>query len=186
MKKQTKSLIIILIIWAVILFGIIISKELVIHTGTKLMLQAQPVDPRDVFRGDYVVLTYKNLSVIKQADLKYKYVSQSLEQWNNVYVLLDTEGKYPKPIGVYRTIASLKDKSQKGIFLRGYLTDKTNKELSIDYHIEHFFLPEGEGLKVERKTGADIAVEVIVNDEGSIVPLDLYVNDQKLRFKKSE
>lgn len=186
MKRQTKALLIILTIWAVILFGLIISKEITIQTGKKLMLQAQPVDPRDVFRGDYVVLTYKDLSVIKQADLEHKYVESSLEKWNNLYVLLDTKDKYPRPIGVYRTIASLKNKSQKGLFLRGYLTELSNKELKIDYGIEHFFLPEGEGLKIERTTKADIAIEVMVDDKGGVVPLDLYINHKKVRFKKSE
>jgi len=51
--------IIIVCLQVLLLFGIIAYREYWIATGDKVVLKTTPVDPRDIFRGDYVNLTYE-------------------------------------------------------------------------------------------------------------------------------
>ena len=53
-----KQFIGIISLWLIIIFGLIGYKQLTIVTGTTVLLETVPVDPRDIFRGDYVTLNY--------------------------------------------------------------------------------------------------------------------------------
>ena len=46
------------VLWLVIIGGFIFSKQMTLLTGKEVLLKTVPVDPRDLFRGDYVVLRY--------------------------------------------------------------------------------------------------------------------------------
>ena len=35
------------------------SKERIVSGGTEVILETRPIDPRDLFRGEYVILRYK-------------------------------------------------------------------------------------------------------------------------------
>ncbi len=43
----------------VVLIGMIVLRSIPYFGGQTVLLQVQPVDPRDMFRGDYVVLSYE-------------------------------------------------------------------------------------------------------------------------------
>jgi uncharacterized membrane-anchored protein len=58
MTRTTKFYIII-ILQIVLLFAMIGTKIYTLKTGTKILLEVLPVDPRDLFRGEYVRLQYK-------------------------------------------------------------------------------------------------------------------------------
>ncbi|MCK9420892.1 MAG: GDYXXLXY domain-containing protein [Nitrospirae bacterium] len=51
--------ILIVCLQVLLLLGIIAYREYWIATGDKVVLKTTPVDPRDLFRGDYVNLTYE-------------------------------------------------------------------------------------------------------------------------------
>ena len=57
--KQTKFIIAIGI-QLVILFAIIIFKSSVLIGGTEVLLKIEPVDPRDILRGDYGISIFKS------------------------------------------------------------------------------------------------------------------------------
>ncbi|OIO30741.1 hypothetical protein AUJ77_01795 [Candidatus Nomurabacteria bacterium CG1_02_43_90] len=65
------------IFWIVILGAFIGFKEFTLRTGQEVLLKTLPVDPRDFFRGDYVVLRYDisriNLSYYPDAPVFYKH-----------------------------------------------------------------------------------------------------------------
>jgi uncharacterized membrane-anchored protein len=46
------------IFWVLIIGGFIGFKEFTLRTGEEVLLKTLPVDPRDLFRGDYVILRY--------------------------------------------------------------------------------------------------------------------------------
>src|SRR3989344_3670842 len=54
--------------WLAIFAVFIASKESVLRGGQEVLLQTVPVDPRDIFRGDYVTLRYE-ISTLDQADV---------------------------------------------------------------------------------------------------------------------
>ena len=55
---------------ALLLAGIIGYREYWIETGDKVVLKTSPVDPRDIFRGDYVNLTYEITNLDIAGDLQ--------------------------------------------------------------------------------------------------------------------
>ncbi|HXY53075.1 MAG TPA: GDYXXLXY domain-containing protein [Nitrospirota bacterium] len=64
---RTKFIIIVLL-QVLLLFGIIGYREHWLATGDKVILKTMPVDPRDVFRGDYVKLTYEITDITLASD----------------------------------------------------------------------------------------------------------------------
>jgi len=57
----SKNILTLLVIVAqlIILTGLIASKQFVLTNGVEVRLALEPVDPRDPFRGDYVILNYE-------------------------------------------------------------------------------------------------------------------------------
>ncbi len=53
-----KTFYLIVVFWLLIFSGFIAYKEYTLRTGTEVILKTMPVDPRDLFRGDYVTLNY--------------------------------------------------------------------------------------------------------------------------------
>jgi uncharacterized membrane-anchored protein len=134
----------------------IIDRAQVLRDGTEVTLQTRPVDPRDFLRGDYVVLGYD----ITQLPAGALANQPSGERNPLVYVKLapNSEGVYgalsvhASPVAVtspevlirgrvmYGASCSSKSGSNSGVFC-----DK----LTLRYNLESYFIPEGEGRKLE-------------------------------------
>jgi len=63
------------------------SNALILATGTKVLLETTPVDPHDLFRGEYARLRYKISSV--EVPLE-----RAMKQGDSVYVTLVQNGKF--------------------------------------------------------------------------------------------
>ena len=117
--------------------GAMIGNEMVPHiSGTTIRVATVPVDPRDLFRGDYVVLDYEFSSVGSiqgGASIGTTNVGQT------VYVSMEQEGELWKAIGVSQT------KPKEGVFLRGTF----NRNGRIEYGIESYYVQEGKGKPIE-------------------------------------
>ena len=93
--------IILVLIQIILLTGIIGYREYWISAGERILLKTVPVDPRDIFRGDYVQLTYE----ISNIDLDSIGIKDSFRRNEKAYVVLeqDTENTY-KAISVNKTM----------------------------------------------------------------------------------
>ena len=125
----------------------------ILREGTEVKLQIQPVDPRDLFRGDYVTLSY-GISQVPAGALK----DQPASGRNPiVYVKLA-----PNPDGVYQATSVHTDAvavQSPEVLIRGRVVsgtycgptrDRFCDSLRIRYGLESYFVPEGEGRKLER------------------------------------
>lgn len=151
------------IFWLIIIGGFVAMKESTLRSGTKVLLQTEPVDPRDLFRGDYVTLRY-DISEVELFGPK---------DGSTVYVLLDTSGKYAT---VYKAQF---EKPASGIFLKGtgYWFRGEGITARVEYGIESYFVPEGEGRKIENYVGRGLAVRVAIDADGRAVIKDLVFPD---------
>ena len=77
--------ILLVLLQVVLLIGIIAYRQHWVATGEKILLRTAPVDPRDIFRGDYVSLRYD----ISTLDLDELGVKESFRNNEKVYVLLE-------------------------------------------------------------------------------------------------
>ena len=66
----------------VFILGLVAYKEVTLRFGTEVMLQTVPVDPRDLFRGDYVTLRY-GISTLERSRIWFPY---DVAQGYRVYV----------------------------------------------------------------------------------------------------
>ena len=137
------------------ILGAMIANEMRPHiaattgTGTTIRVATVPVDPRDLFRGDYVVLRYE----FSNARSVGFYDSLTSEQ--TVFVTMKQDGELWKATGSSRT------RPKDGIFLRGIA--KPNGV--IEYGIESYFVQEGTGYAIERAM-ARVVVELVVAPDG--------------------
>lgn len=152
-----KFVIALIIFWGIVLIGFIVFKQYTLQTGTEVMLKTMPVDPRDLFRGDYVILRYD----INRIDLN-SILSQgeSFNQDDQIYVKLDTSLKYAKPI-------QISNKGfEEGLYISGTITNVYGEILVIKYGIETYFVRQGKGREIERKRG-DLDVRVAIDKHGN-------------------
>lgn len=127
----------------------------ILQNGQEALLRVEPVDPRDFLRGDYVRLGYEasrmpadivsNLpsdtgSTPYGAPITVRLAKQADGYWLPVSAAL---GGDPTASGA--------DQVDIRATVNGDSTDGENKrQLFVDYGIERFYVPEGEGLEIEQ------------------------------------
>jgi uncharacterized membrane-anchored protein len=164
------------------LFSIIAGRASILRDGQTVLLDVEPVDPRDLLRGDYVVLGY-NISLIS-TDIIASAVEdedQSREA-ATIYVRLRADEN-----GVFQPIAARYDAipeqplGQGEVDIRGtthrWWVDDT-KMVAVNYGIERFYVPEGEGREIERDMSIrPFQMQVAVADDGAAQIKAFYEGD---------
>ncbi|MBI4354133.1 MAG: GDYXXLXY domain-containing protein [Candidatus Omnitrophica bacterium] len=165
-----RSLAIIGALWLVILGVLIVSKEFTLRTGQEIVLATVPVDPRDLFRGDYVTLRYQ----ISSLDLTRLPSDRStFTAGETVYVSLASDGSH-------HVATRLDSRPPHGsLFLRGTAGEATGRDVSVLYGIESYFVPEGKGRELESARGHGLDVRVAVDRFGRGVIQSVAVNPQQ-------
>jgi uncharacterized membrane-anchored protein len=77
--------ILLVLLQVVLLLGIVAYRQYWVATGEKILLKTAPVDPRDIFRGDYINLRYE----ISMLDLGKLGVKERFKEREKVYVILE-------------------------------------------------------------------------------------------------
>lgn len=169
--NKKKIFIIIGILWIVVLGGFIAYKEVILRTGNEVLLKTVPVDPQDLFRGDYVILRY-DISTINTSD----YTTSSFEHGDTIYVSLDLDKT---------KIASISDisakKPEEGIFIKGKVVSVFSGRLRVEYGVESYFVPEGRGGEIENKSGR-IYTKAAIDGSGNAVIKALVYDGEEISF----
>ncbi|MCS3763447.1 GDYXXLXY domain-containing protein [Bradyrhizobium centrosematis] len=129
----------------------VVDRVQILREGTEVTLQTQPVDPRDLLRGDYVVLRY-DISQVAAGALAGK----PAESRNPaVFVKLA-----PNAEGVYAAVSAHAEPvpvTAPEVLIRGRVSYSCGSnirtfcdKLTIKYGLESYFVPEGEGGKLEQ------------------------------------
>jgi uncharacterized membrane-anchored protein len=142
--REPKILLVTAAAQLVILVGMIALRAIPLVTGQTILVRVQPVDPRDLFRGDYVILSYDFSRISEQAieGLKENERRWSKLEGRTVYVPLvrDTNGVH------YRAEKTTVVKPASGPFLKGQM----ERYGSIKYGIEAYYVQEGTGRVYEQ------------------------------------
>ncbi len=153
---KKKYVVALIIFWGVVLIGFIVFKQYTLQTGTEVLLRTVPIDPRDLFRGDYVILRYDINRIPLDSILSE---GGPFKKDDQVYLKLDTSLKYA------RTTQISRNQFNEGLFIEGVITNTNTHVLSVKYGIESYFVPQGTGKEIERKIGK-IDVIVAVDKQG--------------------
>ncbi len=143
--------------------SMLFKAERMIQVGDRIILQTRPVDPRDLFRGEYVILRYaiENDEVVKSA-------ASGLYEGAPIYVQLRTDDR-----GIASVVTAQAEKpSQLAGWIRGQSTGFGVRFPSL----EQFYVPEGSGKKVE-DLRTNLHVEISLRN-GNAQPVGLL--DQNL------
>ncbi len=142
------------LIQCAILGYMIQSRASILKNGTEIVLKTEPIDPRDLLRGDYVTLGY---SISQFAATEIAGGSNTfLDEATPVYVALkkDADGSWQKSRVSITRISDLKPDEVliAGRSANGF-TPQTSDNVRVNYGIERFYVPEGEGKPIEEAQG---------------------------------
>ncbi len=170
--KNNRKFLLLGLFWLIIIIVFIGSEEFTLRTGREVLLKTQPVDPRDLFRGDYVVLNYE----ISSLDLSmFSGRADEFMPGDRVYVALDPNNKCASPIGIYKA------EPKTGIFVKGTVRSMSGNNLSVKYGIENYFVPEGKGREIEGSRGDNLVIRASVDRFGTAAIKDLLINGNGCR-----
>jgi uncharacterized membrane-anchored protein len=163
---------------ALVLCGLIVvmilPRAAILRNGQEVRLEIAPVDPRDLFRGDYVVLAYRIGTVDAPKD-----ATDSFKRGQRVFVTLrpDVSNK-AKAIAISAEPPAV---SGSDIVIAGVvsgvstcqLNDAGNRDcklgtraVDVRYGLESYFVPQGEGKKIELMAKARLEVVAAVAPSG--------------------
>ncbi|NNJ91708.1 MAG: GDYXXLXY domain-containing protein [Gammaproteobacteria bacterium] len=131
-----------------------LSREYVVQTGEMVKIQTAPIDPRDLFRGDFVRLDY-DFSALPSKLLAGHLLDQELKKGQALYVTLQKDSRgLVKPVSV----SDMKPDGN-ALFVRGRLIRNWTKNkygsstLALKYGIEQYFVEQGKGIDMENRRG---------------------------------
>ncbi|WP_420338313.1 GDYXXLXY domain-containing protein [Roseibium sp.] len=141
-------------------------------SGKEMTLALVPVDPRDLLRGDYVII---NLAIARvSVDLPG---ANEVKEGDRVYVRLE-----PGTDGLMRATAVGKETDPSGTAaMAGTVQAAGGSDIRIDYGIDAFFLPEGDGLIIEDLDTERVNLVVAVTEDGRSLPLRLLVDGKPFK-----
>jgi uncharacterized membrane-anchored protein len=150
---RTKLLWILVAVQALGLLSLAAFHERRLETGAVVLLETERVDPRDLLRGDYLILNYR-ISRLDPGLLPGE-VRGRLPAGQVLYVALAPQGEFH-----HATRAALKpiDPDPGEVVLKGRLRHETpdlspgGRSLVIEYGLERFFVAEGTGNPVGKLT----------------------------------
>lgn len=131
-----------------------------LKSGREIVLDVEPVDPRSLFRGDYVTLSYPVARVPRDG------IEGAGMSGHGVYVVLrqDASGAWQQ----VRVLASRPVALGVGeVALRGRLEGSPSDDRRARFGIESYFVPEGTGKTIEDAAGRkQVSVRVAVGTDG--------------------
>jgi len=169
--KRKNIFLLIGVFWLIIIIGFVTYQEFTLKTGQDVLLKVQPVDPRDLFRGDYVVLRY---------DITRVNSDTQLSNGERVYAQLEINKEG------YGEVSQLSTTKPEGLFIRGKVYRKWKEGVyDINYGIESYFVPEGKGLQLERQLN-DIDVKVSIDKYGRAIIKSMLIEDEPFEFVEED
>lgn len=155
-----------------------------LKTGREITLPVVPLDPRDIFRGDYVNLG-NNFSMLNHSAAKDGPLPAGLQRGGVIYVTIS-----PTPEGPWKVVrygaTYPKDAAGGDAVLKGRISSLYGSEeggeysLGVRYGIESFFVPEGTGKDLEQQV-RDRKIEAVlaIGPDGTAAIKGLVIDGQR-------
>ena len=169
--RERKILLLTVVAQLAILLGMIALRAAPLVSGQTVLVRVEPVDPRDLFRGDYVILSYDFSRVPRegiQGLSESERGSWKQLQGRPVYVTLvpDSNGVHHRADKVTMV------KPASGLFLKGQM----ERYGSMKFGIESYFVQEGTGREYERAIrDRKLTAELAVASDGQAALRSLHI-----------
>lgn len=163
----------------------IAGRAAILRDGREVLLRIEPVDPRDLLRGDYVRLNYEI------ADVPVRMLVDATDEepasgQNTVFVRLgkDEDGFWrPRSARLGRPFAEAAPPGE--VDIRGEAVSGrpsgAEGSLSVQYGIDRYYVPEGEGRAIEAAIGErSFAILAAIGADGTPQVKALMDGDERL------
>ena len=176
-KKINKKVLGIFLGFLVVFFGfLILSNEHTFFFGEEVFLETYPVDPRDLLRGDYVVLSYR----IENEEKIQNFINENrLVSGDVFYLVLDKDQE-----NIARLDRVSLDNPKDHLALRATIgrSFSWSDSYSVELGIGKYFVPEGRGREVEEMTRG-LHVLVVIDKNGVAKIKNLYYEGEKVDLR---
>lgn len=187
--------------------AMIVEREQILASPTQVLLECEPVDPRSILSGDYVILRYRISRFDGEEVGQLNVFNEAIRPGSFVYLALrettrTADGKRAVPIESAPRLHTAVAFSQNAdllrtdprfadtILLRGKLVDASGLQQSLgddyryaefEFGLEDYFVPQNEGRWIERElAGATVSVAIAENGQSAV--RDLFLDGEKVRF----
>lgn len=197
MPKNPFRWLILAVLLMLVPLSIAAQREYVLRHGIEVVLQVAPRDPRSLFQGDYVRLSYdisrienKNetypseFEKLRVGDVIYVPIkkSETKDVWESVHRSYGIHIDNPKPLMALRGSVKNIEMGMLDTNVDGYLKKvKGVKAVTVSYGIEQFFVPEGMGRKIENTDASRLKVRVALGPDGQGVIKALLVDGKEYK-----
>lgn len=180
-KRITKFLFLLaILLQALLLFSIVIKKEISIRQGTKIVVKTIPVDPRSLFMGDYINLNYE----FSQIDLnKVARNKDPFHKGQKVFVRLSKVDDDWRAVQV--SVEPIKNIGPNEVMIVGSVNGwLSGNSINVTYGIESYFVPEGKGKYIEEKIfDKRVKVELSIDKKGYASACKIFIDEKEVKFK---
>lgn len=157
-----EKFIIMMCIPAAIILGFIFFKMFTLTTGQDILLEIpRPIDPTDLFRGNYVTLWY----TISSIDLSEITSDYEFSRDETLYATLSKKEKFWTVDSVSHSKPKLNENQ---VCLKGKVSSLHNNQIRAKWGIESFFSPPEQAKEIEKEKWR--------GNVSSIVTADSYCN----------
>lgn len=172
-KYRIYVLVLVVVLQTAALAGMVAMKHRTLITGKPVLLETEPIDPRSLFRGDYVRLNY-TISSLEYAEVEG---DDDFSRRDRIYVMLRKGEKFWEPVSVHHEMPA---HGQDSVIIRGEVQWTGGRDgINIRYGIENYFVPEGEGMALERPTeGEEVTMLIAVDKKGASAIKAVLVDDE--------
>jgi len=148
------------------------EREWILRTGQVVYLRTAPIDPRDLFRGDFVALQYEINTVRVEALDPAAATAPDRKRHEVVYTRLRPAGE-----GLYEAAGASTAPPSEGPFIRGRIEDAWRfgwrgwaGGSAVKYGIEQLFVEQGAGRAIEKGRGSRDQLQVPMEVEVALSP----------------
>lgn len=163
---------------SLVLGYMVASRIAILRSGAEILLKTAPVDPRDLLRGDYVILSY-GISEVPVDRIVGEMPAAGVSEPLHVAVRAGADGFATV---VAASFAPLAPPQAGDVVL---VSDPVSvyegaTTLNVTYGIESYYVPEGEGRALEEARGTEaLSVAVRVSADGEPQIRALYLDGQQ-------
>ncbi|CAN7511970.1 GDYXXLXY domain-containing protein [Pararhizobium sp. LjRoot238] len=158
------------------------SRASILRNGVDVVLKTVPVDPRDLLRGDYVILAY-DVSTIPADKIAGGFPTEATDAQISVRLEKQPDGFW----GVSEASFGPLEPRNGNVIARSApfyfypMTDSPPSSLNVEYGIERYYVPEGEGRVLEEARNArSLAVTASVSGDGRMQIRSISIDGKSL------
>lgn len=178
LRSRSGALLTVAALQIAVLAWIVGDRVLLVKTGTEIVLPIVPVDPRDLFKGDYVRLSYP---ISRPTSVKIERPAPDRNAW--AFAVLEPDVAEQSNWSINRISSSYpRDVKPGQIVIKAKAPNGWHEQAPfLHFGLERYYVPEGTGLELEKMAREKkLAAVVAVDRFGNTAIKGLSVDGRKI------